>query len=506
METRTRRLAGDEAEARGAPRARKPGRGRARIGKPGRHNVPRYVPPIVPRPARRPGLVRGLAMFARNILSVFPEAAFSARSFRFRALRRDVLVVNAPELVREAFVERHAALERKSPQMRRGLGPLLGDGLFISDGKTWSDRRGTVAAVVHARNLPAFFPVMTDVADEWRARWEGLAGGPPVDVLHEMGDLTAEVITRSVFGSELGREHAAEIVGGFAEFQHAFDNVDLHALLDLPGWVPRPPRPGVDRAVRRITRVVDHLVERLIAARDDPAVADTFVVKMLNARDANGRPFSPEAIRNEAIVTFLAGQETTATTLAWALFLLSEADWARERLRTETDRVLGGRIPTLEDLPRLAYTRAVVDETLRLYPPIPVLGREAVEGTMVADETIRPGTQVTVAPWLLHRNPKLWRDPDRFLPERFLPGRRRAGKYAYVPFSAGPRTCPGLVFGQTEAIVCLAVLESAFDLALAPGARIEPMSRGTLRPGVRLPMTLARRPDAPAFADGAPDP
>ncbi len=467
-------------------------------------DVPVYVPPHVARPAAPPGPLRGLVMYANDILSIFPDAAFSADHFTFRALRRKVMVVNAPDLVREAFVVHHAALQRKSPQLRQAFEPLIGDGLFTSDGPVWEARRPAVAHIVHLRNTPEFFPVMVEAALEVKARWEAAAGGAPVDVLADLGNLGAEIVSRALFGTALGREHTAEIVAGLADFQRHMDRLNLASLVKLPDWVPRLPRPGATRAIGRIHRVIDGLIDRLMEEGTGGDRRASFVAQMLRSADADGRPFDKRAIRNEAMVTFLAGYETTANTLAWAIHMLSEAPWAQAALAAELGGVLAGRPPTRDDMARLPYTRAVIEETLRLYPPVPLLGREAIGHAKVGPVAIAPDDQVIVAPWLLHRNPKIWPRPDAFVPERFLPGRERPGKYAYIPFAIGPRICPGMMFGLTEAMVSLSLLADAFSFRPVPRHVVKPQSRGTLRPGDTLPVLIERR--APARRPAAPDP
>lgn len=463
-------------------------------------HVPVYVPPYVPRPEERLSLHRMLMMYARDILSVFTVRSFRAREIRLRLLRRTVLVLNDPELVREAFVTNHLALQRKAPQLRQGFRPLLGDGLFASDGATWEARRPVVAHIVHLRNTPGFFPVMVDAALEQRAAWEKRIGGPPVDILSDLGGLGAEIVSRALFGTALGREHAREVVEGLSDFQRHMDRLNLPSLLKLPDALQRLHGPRSRRAVRRIHAVIDGLIDRLMDGRLEGDARRSFVAQMLRAHDPEGRPFDREAIRNEAMVTFLAGYETTANTVAWAIYMLSRADWAREAIQEEIDTVLDGRAPRPEDIQRLVYTRAVVEETLRLYPPVPLLGREAIGPVRIGETELRPGDQVVVAPWLLHRNPRLWERPDDFVPERFLPGEPRPGKYAYVPFSIGPRTCPGMMFGLTEAVVSLAVLMGAFTFRPASDEAVRPVSRGTLRPGEALPMYLRRRIPRPSAA------
>jgi len=216
---------------------------------------------------------------------------------------------------------------------------------------------------------------------------------------------------------------------------------------------------------------------------------------LIEARDPEtGEALDREALRNEAAVIFMAGHETTANSLAWTWFLLSQAPEVEARLHAELAEVLGGRLPALDDVPRLIYTRAVFEEAIRLYPPVPLLGRQAVHEEKIRNRAIPVGSLLIVIPWLLHRHRRLWQQPDHFVPERFLPENAAAReRYSYIPFSLGPRVCAGQAFGLTEAILCLATLAQRARLRLAPGAVVEPVCRLTLRPGDALPMLVEPR-------------
>jgi cytochrome P450 len=377
--------------------------------------------------------------------------------------------------------------------MRHALAPIVGDGLIISDGQIWKQRRRIVAPLIHVSRMSLFAPTMVEVAAEIGERWRSLPEGATIDVLREMGTLTAEVICRAVFGPRLGTEHATAIVSAFSEYQRQIGRLDLSYLVGLPDWLPRFYRPAVHRAARRIHAVLDHIIGQCEAAR---ASGETSMVRLLlDARDPDtGEALGRAALRNEAAVLFLAGQETTASSLAWTWFLLSQAPAVEARLQTELAEVLGGRSPTLDDMPRLIFTRAVFEETIRLYPPIPFLGRQALQDERIRNRHIPKGSLVAVVPWLLHRHRQLWNDPDHFSPERFLPENAAARqRYSYIPFSVGPRVCAGAAFGQTEAILCIATLAQRMQLRLAPGTVVEPICRLTLRPGNTLPMLVSSR-------------
>lgn len=452
-----------------------------------------FVPPYPERHREPLPLLAMIATARRNFLAVFDEKCFEYQFFSTRILSRKVFVCNSPDTVAQAFIALHESFQRKTPQMRHALSPLLGDGLFISDGDLWRQRRRIVAPIVHVSRLPAFAPTMVEAAQETAERWARLPAGAPIDVLREMATLTAEIICRTIFGPRLGAEHATEIVASFSAYQREVGQIDLPYMLGLPDWVPRFQMPSVYRAAKRIDRVLDDLIRR---CEERLASGDTSMIQMLlEARDPEtGDKLDREALRNEAAVIFMAGHETTANSLAWTWYLLSQAPEAEARLHAELAAVLGGRAPTLDDVPSLVYTRAVFEEAIRLYPPVPFLGRQALQDESIRNRKIAAGSLLVVIPWLLHRHRQLWEQPDHFIPERFLPENAAARqRYSYIPFSVGPRVCAGQAFGLTEAILCLATLAQRVRLHLAPGAVVEPICRLTLRPGDTLPMLLEPR-------------
>lgn len=451
-----------------------------------------FVPPYPPRLPRAPSPLRRLQIGRRNFLAMWEESAFEIEFGATKLLTRHAFLCNSPAAVQFAFSQKNASFERKSPQMRYALEPLLGDGLFVSDGETWRRRRRIVAPIVHVSRLSAFAPMMVEAAVETRDRWLARPG-ETIDVLAESAQLTAEIICRTLFGRQLGHDHARQIVEGFSEYQRRIGQIDILSFIGLPDWFPRWYGPAIRNAANSIHTVLDDIIASYRARKVDGEVS--VIGGMLEARDEEtGAPMDPQALRNEAAVLFMAGHETTANSLAWTWYLISQAPEVEARLHAELDAVLGGRAPTLADLPRLVYTRAVFDEALRLYPPVPILPREAVREETFADKVIPKGSLVFVVPWLLHRHKKLWDHPDHFIPDRFLP--ENAGsisKFAYVPFSIGPRICAGMSFGATEAILCLATLAQSLRLRMIEGHEVRPICRLTLRPDGGLPMIVAPR-------------
>ena len=455
-----------------------------------------FIPPYPERPPKPLSALSTLRLARRNVLAIWEQRCFEWEFFSTRLLSRMLFVCNSPDTVERAFIQQHESFARKSPQMRQALAPLLGDGLFISDGDIWRRRRRIVAPIVHVSQLPLFAPVIVQAASETASRWLGLPKDEPLNILSEMAALTAEIICRTVFGRQLGSEHAREIVSAFSEYQRLIGQLDLAYLAGLPDWLPRFHSPAIHRAARRIHKILDEIVRN---CREGLADGEASMIGLLlKARDPEtGVALDEVALRNEAATIFMAGHETTANSLAWTWYLLSQTPEIEHRLHAELSDVLCGRLPTLDDVPRLVFTRAVFEEAIRLYPPVPVLGREAMRDEHIRTRPIPAGSLVLVVPWLLHRHRRYWTKPDHFMPERFLAENAvNLVRHTYVPFSTGPRICAGAAFGLTEAILCLATLGQRVRLRLARDAVVEPVCRLTLRPGNDLRMHIERRDQA----------
>lgn len=409
-----------------------------------------------------------------------------------RIFGRQVTILNNPHAIQYVMVKNHDNYERKAPQQRRALEQLLGDGLFISDGETWQFRRREVAATVHRRKLDIFAPVMVDATEELAQHWHQMGDGAQVDALVEMADLTAEIIARAVFGSKLGRDKTLEVIQGFTDYQKVVNQINVAYFLGADDGWPLFPGPRRRASIARVHRVIDELIAHHLSGRGDPNSMIAMLMKSVDPR--TDKPMTPVELRNEAATIFMAGHETTAATLTWAWYLLSRAEWAEDQLHRELDEVLGGRAPTLADVPRLKYTRAIIDETLRLYPPVPILGRQAKEADVIGEFPIDAKSLVLVIPWLLHRHEEFWERPHNFEPDRFLEKRPKF-PFAYTPFAVGPRVCAGTAFGQVEAVLCLATLAQQFRVRVPEGADVVPQCRLTLRPRGGLPVTIHPRRD-----------
>lgn len=450
---------------------------------------PGWLIPAHPRPlAKPPGGLRLALMARHSLLGLWTEASYAARDFDYPLLRRQVCVFNDPASIKAVFVTQAERFERKGPMMRQALAPLLGDGLFISDGETWRRRRPLVADIAHKTQVPFYAPMMTGAVAEMLQGWRD---GARINLLPAMAELAAQIIARSIFGTRLGAEALAGIVHGFARYQARIDSFNLPFFLGAAeGW-PVGRGTALRAAIGEVHGVVEHVITEHIAGRGEHgSMVDLLVRRMQRSPEL---ALDVQALRNEAATIFMAGHETTAATLTWAFYLLAKAPWAEAALQAELDSVLGDRIPTAEDVPNLPYARAVIEETLRLYPPVPILPRQAREATQVGETMVQKDALVLVVPWILHRSPDLWEQPMHFRPERFLGGVGPV-PYSYIPFSAGPRICAGLNFGLTEAILCLAMVARTFRLRLEAGFRAEPVCRLSLRPRAPILARLEARP------------
>ncbi len=436
-----------------------------------------WLIPAHPQPlATAPGGLRLALMARRSLLTPWTAESFGARDFAYRLLRRQVCVFNDPASIKTVFVTQAECFERKGAMMRRALSPLLGDGLFISDGETWRQRRPLVADIAHKNQVPFYAPMMTRAVAEVLAGWRD---GAEISLLPAMAELTAQIIARSIFGTRLGHEALSGIVRGFGRYQARIDSFNLPFFLGAAeGW-PVGRGGALRPAIAEVHGVVEHVITEHVAGRGEHGSMLDLLMRRMQRSPELG--LDMQALRNEAATIFMAGHETTAAALTWALYLLAKAPWAEARLHAELDQVLGRREPSAEDLPGLPYARAIIEETLRLYPPVPLLPRQARAATQVGEIAVEKNALVLVVPWILHRSPDLWEQPMHFRPERFLTGSAPI-PYSYIPFSAGPRICAGLNFGMTEAVLGLAMVARAFRLRLIPGFRAEPVCRLSLRP------------------------
>ncbi|MFI2652155.1 cytochrome P450 [Micromonospora fulviviridis] len=426
-----------------------------------------------------------LAVMARDRLGMIGDAVDRyGDAVRLPVGHKSLHVFNHPDTARHVLAD-------NSANYRKGIGLVharraLGDGLLTSEGELWRKQRKVIQPAFHPRRLAEHAGLIAAEADRLVDRLRRRCGGAPVDVVAEFTGLTLGVLGRTLLDTDLS---AFENVG--AEFAAVQDQAmfELATLGAVPAWLPLRRQLRFRRARRELQRVVDELVAQRgdgFADRDD--VLSRLIVSAAGESDPRvGR----DRLRDELVTLLLAGHETTASTLGWTLHLIEQRPDVRERLREEANRVLGGRLPTYVDLHGLRYTTMVVQEAMRLYPPVWLLPRIAIDADVVGGYSVPAGADVVILPYTLHRHPEFWSRPDRFDPDRFDPARSRGRpRYAYIPFGAGPRVCVGSNLGLLEAVFVLAMMAREFRLATVPGHQVVPEPMLSLRIRGGLPMRV----------------
>jgi cytochrome P450 len=425
----------------------------------------------------------------RNPTGVFMHAARSFGDVAYLKIgpRRGFLITN-PGDVRHVLQD-NARNYHKSPLYDK-LRVLVGNGLLTSEGEFWLRQRRIAQPAFHRQAVAALAGVMADAAGETAAEWQALASrGRPVDVVEEMMRLTRTVVLRALLGADLG-PFAGRV-------DDAWTTVNRHIGEDFwsLGFTDRLPTSRYRRfqAARAVLHgAVDHVISQ---RRRTPSDNADLLSMLLSARDEEtGETMTDEQLRVEVLTFLLAGQETTSLALTWTWYLLSQHAGAQRRLEQEIDTVLDRRRPEYADLANLPYTRMVIDEAMRLYPPAWGFSRQALADDHLGGFRLPRGWLAFVIPYVLHRLPAYWQDPDVFDPERFLPERSAdRPKFVYLPFGAGPRQCIGNQFALIEAHLILATLAQGYRLQLVPRHRVEPWPLITLRPRFGMPMIIEPR-------------
>jgi cytochrome P450 len=368
------------------------------------------------------------------------------------------------------------------------LKPVLGEGLITSNGARWLRERRLIQPAFHHTRLARFGGDITRAARDMLRRWDGIAAaGQPLDVSVEMMALTLQAVAGALFDSDLGAA-SGTVARAFTDLNRDIA-YRFRTVFVLPLWVPT----ARNRAFKAARAELDRIVYGIIDRRQRQAGSgDDLLATLLAARDErSGERMGATQVRDEVMTLLLAGHETTATLLSWTLYLLSQHPSVADRLSTELQIALAGRVPVVEDLPALPFTKCILQEALRLYPPVWIISRKALADDEIGGYTIPAGTTVVLCAYTLHRHPSFWRDPETFEPGRFSePAGEATRQDAYFPFGDGPRACIGSHFAMMEARLILAMIAQRFRLQLVPGHPVEPEPLVTLRPRHGLKMTL----------------
>lgn len=435
------------------------------------------IPPKPAPRADRVSLWRHLRLFRRDILSAQPARLYRAWMAEFRTPFFRSYLCNDPALVTRILTERPEDFP-KSARVREGLAPLLGRSVFVTNGADWARQRRIIDPAFEGGRLRQTFPAMLAAGQAAVAR---MAPGR-VEVEQAMSHAAADVIFRTLFSIPIEHEVAAQVFTEFRAYQRSQPILNLAAFLPLPGWMPRLHRRATRQSARRIRALIARLTEdraRAIAAGHAPPDLATKI--MTTPDPETGRGFDTAEMVDQVAIFFLAGHETSASALAWSLCLLALDPKAQDRVAAEAASL--GDAPDFAALGRLRHTRDVFREALRIYPPVPMMVRQNVCPERMRDRDIAPGAQIVLSPWFLHRHDRLWPDPDAFDPDRWQTETGRAcAREAYIPFSAGPRVCPGAGFAMVEGPLLLALLVRAFVFTPDPAAPPpQPVAHLTLR-------------------------
>ncbi|MQS10770.1 cytochrome P450 [Streptomyces kaniharaensis] len=442
----------------------------------------RRVPPGPPRRAA-PTLLRRLA---GDRLALMRAAATEyGDAVRISVGPKTLHFFNHPDHAKHVLADNAA-------NYHKGIGLIqarraLGDGLLTSEGELWRKQRRMIQPVFQHKRISRLAGAVAEEAAKLVARLRACEGGPPVDLVRELTGLTLGVLGRTLLDADLG---AYETIG------HEFEAVQDQAMFDMvtlgavPGWLPLPTQRRFRQAREELQRVVDALVAER-TARTGGAGDDALTLLIASTREEPDPRVGRQRLRDELVTLLLAGHETTASTLGWTFYLVDRHPEVFDRLHAEAVEVLGDRQPEYEDLHRLRYTTMVVEEVMRLYPPVWILPRQAQAADEVGGYHVPAGADVLICPYTLHRHPAFWDAPEQFDPDRFDPDRTSdRPRYAYLPFGAGPRFCVGNHLGLLEATFTIAMVVRELRLAKPPGHRVVPEPMLSLRVRGGLPMTV----------------
>ncbi len=450
---------------------------------------------ILPGLADLRGLTGKAARRARKsrVYSNIPDRCFEEPVVHLKGLFGSALVIADPAGVKRVLVDNVANYPRGEMQLR-AFRALFGEGLLGTDGDLWRRHRRIMAPAFDPRSVTSYGPAITRACESFYPGWDAAPEGAVVDVGADMSRLALRIIAGTMFSADTD-----DVIGMVADtMKDGFNFNDEFNILDiLPIVGPWRMRKREAR-MSEMFRPLEEAINRLVAARraaPEGAAAD-LLSRLTTARGESGdAALSDREIRDEVITIFIAGHETTAQALSWTWYLLSQHPAVEARLHAELDTALGGRTPGQDDLPKLPYTRRVIEESMRIYPTAPAFAnRVALADDEICGLKVKKGTSIAIAPWLLHHHRRLWDEPNRFDPDRFLPensaGRHR---FAYLPFGAGPRVCIGQMLAMNEAVLILASLAQRYQLRLAPGQLVQPKADITLRPKYGMKMTLEHR-------------
>ena len=451
----------------------------------------KFVPPYPEPHKNRSSFILRLMRGWRSWIDILFERSYYMKMGHVKLPTFDFYMANEPDLVRRILVDEPEVFP-KHHLLHKMLKPLLGESIFTTNGEVWKrQRRMMNPAFEHAR-LQKVFPLMTDAVNAMLERFAKNTESAIVDVDVEMTHVTADIIFRTIMSSPLSQQEAHTIFHAFALYQLKAQRAMMLSIYRLPNFL-------YVRKSKKAAAEIRNILMPIIKKRYDkyyqegPGDEQDILSALLDSVDpVQNNKFSYEELVDQVSMLFLAGHETSASALTWALYLIASCPEVQTRLRSEISDIVGNREIEYADIRKLETAWDIFRETLRLYPPVGFFVREPTRDLCMRDKKVKQGSTMMVSPWLLHRNKNYWKNPHAFCPERFSDGSSSAAKkQAYLPFSMGQRVCIGAAFASQEAVLILSRLVQKYEFKSLPDDAPRPVGRVTIRPenGLRLKMT-----------------
>ena len=436
---------------------------------------------IPPKPTPRPekvSLWRYMQLFRADILSAQPAKLYRAWMAEFKTPFFRSYMINDPSLIKRVLHERPDDFPKSDP-IGAGLRPLLGNSVFLTNGETWKRQRRIIDPAFEGGRLRDTFPAMWAAGEASVARMTKLADGSPQEIEAETSHAAADVIFRTLFSIPIEDDIATRVFSEFRSYQRTQPILNLAAFIRGPKWMPRFFKSETKQTAASIRRILTDLTDQRLDAIKSGHAPDDLATKIMTTADPEaGETFTVEEMVDQVAIFFLAGHETSASALAWTLYLLATNPEWQDKLAAEAENLT----PDFASVPKLRQTRDVFREALRLYPPVPMMVRETTCPEVFRDRPVKPGAQVVLSPWHLHRQERLWDNPDGFDPARWgTENGKTCARDAYMPFSSGPRVCTGAGFAMIEGVLLLAMLVRAFKFEAVAGKTPEPVAHLTVR-------------------------
>lgn len=449
-----------------------------------------------PKPASRPekvSLWRYMRLFRQDILSAQPEKLYRAWMAQFKTPFFRSYMINDPALIKRVLNERPDDFP-KSDRVGAGLRPILGNSVFLTNGEVWKRQRRIIDPSFEGGRLRDTFPAMWAAGESAVARLASIADGSPREIEQETSHAAADVIFRTLFSIPIENETATRVFEEFRAHQRSQPILNLAAFVRGPKWMPRFFSKETRRTAKVIRALITELTERRLAALEEGTAPDDLATKIMTTRDPlTGKEFDVPEMVDQVAIFFLAGHETSASALAWTLYLCAlYPDW-QDKIAQEASALE----PEFSAVSKLKITRDVFRESLRLYPPVPMMVRETTCPEDFRGRAVAPGAQVVLSPWHLHRHERLWERPDDFDPSRFeTENGRNCLREAYMPFSSGSRVCTGAGFAMVEGPLLLAMILRAYRFDLVEGREPVPVAHLTVRAKDGIWLRVTPRVDA----------